>query len=105
LPPTSIGPPALGAETSERPGLERERGEAEMASNQRNSYAGQKKQAVMAPVRAGGLRAAGKPKTAPVLQELKEASGNQNLEFLLCDLSRMADVRRAAEEFKAQASE
>ncbi|HTV21660.1 MAG TPA: SDR family oxidoreductase [Polyangiaceae bacterium] len=41
-------------------------------------------------------------KTEQVLAELKRASGNPHLDLLLCDLSRMADVRRAAEEFKAQ---
>jgi len=43
-----------------------------------------------------------KEKTERVLDELKAASGNQNLGILLCDLSRMADVKRAAEEFKAK---
>src|SRR5215510_13856760 len=43
-----------------------------------------------------------KEKTAQVLAELKETSGNQNLDLLICDLSRMADVKRAAEEFKAK---
>ncbi|RKG58816.1 SDR family oxidoreductase [Corallococcus sp. AB011P] len=43
-----------------------------------------------------------KEKTAQVLAELKAVSGNDNLGFLLCDLSRMADVKRAAEEFKAR---
>lgn len=39
-------------------------------------------------------------KTERVLAELKFASGNTNLELLLCDLSQLADVRRAAEEFR-----
>jgi NAD(P)-dependent dehydrogenase (short-subunit alcohol dehydrogenase family) len=43
-----------------------------------------------------------KEKTEQVLADLKGASGNKNLDFLLCDLSRLADVRRAAEEFKAK---
>ncbi|TKC98066.1 SDR family NAD(P)-dependent oxidoreductase [Polyangium fumosum] len=43
-----------------------------------------------------------KEKTTQVLAELKDASGNQNLDLLLCDLSRMADVKRAAEAFKAK---
>jgi NAD(P)-dependent dehydrogenase (short-subunit alcohol dehydrogenase family) len=43
-----------------------------------------------------------KEKTAQVLKELKEASGNNDLDLLVCDLSRMADVKRAAEEFKAK---
>lgn len=42
-----------------------------------------------------------KEKTERVLGELQAASGNESLELLLCDLSRMADVRRVAEEFKA----
>jgi retinol dehydrogenase 12 len=37
-----------------------------------------------------------------VLQELKAASGNASLELLLCDLSSLADVRRAADTFKAR---
>lgn len=41
-------------------------------------------------------------KTEQVLAELKAKSGNPNLDLLLCDLSRMADVKRAAEEFKAK---
>jgi NAD(P)-dependent dehydrogenase (short-subunit alcohol dehydrogenase family) len=41
-------------------------------------------------------------KTAQVLAELKAASNNPNLEMLICDLSRMADVKRAADEFKAK---
>ncbi|ATB32315.1 SDR family oxidoreductase [Melittangium boletus] len=41
-------------------------------------------------------------KTAQVLAELKAASGNQDIDLLLCDLSRVASVRRAAEEFKAK---
>lgn len=41
-------------------------------------------------------------KTERVLFELRALSGNQNLELLMCDLSRMAEVRRAAEEFKAK---
>jgi len=43
-----------------------------------------------------------RPKTEQVLAELKGVSGNQNLELLLCDLSRMADVKRAAGEFEAR---
>jgi len=43
-----------------------------------------------------------KEKTAQVLAELREVSGNANLDLLLCDLSRMADVKRAAEVFKAK---
>lgn len=43
-----------------------------------------------------------KEKTERVLAELKQASGNPNLDLLLCDLSRLAEVKRAAEEFKAR---
>jgi len=43
-----------------------------------------------------------KEKTEKVLAELQAASGNQKLDLLLCDLSRPADVRRAAEAFKAK---
>ena len=43
-----------------------------------------------------------KQKSERVLAELKAASANPNLDLLLCDLSRMADVKRAAEEFKAK---
>lgn len=42
-----------------------------------------------------------KQKTEQVLTELKSVSGNSNLDMLLCDLSRLSEVRRAAEEFKA----
>lgn len=41
-------------------------------------------------------------KTEQVLAELKDASGNPNLDLLVCDLSRLAEVRRAAETFKAR---
>src|SRR5262245_21815895 len=41
-------------------------------------------------------------KTDQVLAELAAASGNSKLEGLLCDLSRMADVMRAAAAFKAK---
>jgi len=41
-------------------------------------------------------------KTERVLAELKAGSGNDKVDLLLCDLSRLAEVRRAAEEFKAK---
>lgn len=41
-----------------------------------------------------------KLKTEQVLDELKATSGNENIDVLLCDLSRVADVKRAADEFK-----
>lgn len=43
-----------------------------------------------------------KAKTEQVIAELKAATGNQHIEYVLCDLSRLADVRRAAEEFRAR---
>jgi NAD(P)-dependent dehydrogenase (short-subunit alcohol dehydrogenase family) len=43
-----------------------------------------------------------KQKTEQVLADLKAASGNQDIDALICDLSRMADVKRAAEDFKAK---
>ena len=39
-------------------------------------------------------------KTERVVAELKAATGNKNLDYLLCDLSRMAEVKRMAETFK-----
>jgi len=41
-------------------------------------------------------------KSAQVLAELKAASGNESVDLLLCDLSRLADVRRTAGEFAAR---
>lgn len=43
-------------------------------------------------------------KAERVLAEMESASGNRRLDLLLCDLSRLADVRRAALEFKASRS-
>jgi NAD(P)-dependent dehydrogenase (short-subunit alcohol dehydrogenase family) len=42
-----------------------------------------------------------KAKAEKVLADLRAASGNKSLDLLLCDLTRMADVRCAAEAFKA----
>lgn len=41
-------------------------------------------------------------KTEGVVAELKAATSNNNLDYLLCDLSRMADVTRMAKSFKAR---
>src|SRR5438128_6209002 len=35
------------------------------------------------------------------LAEIKQATGNDQLELMLCDLSSQADIRRLADEFKA----
>lgn len=43
-----------------------------------------------------------KGKTEQVVDELKEKSGNPNIEHIVCDLSSMAGVKQAAEEFKAR---
>lgn len=40
-------------------------------------------------------------KTRETVEELKQASGNVRIEMILCDLSKLADVERAADEFKA----
>jgi NAD(P)-dependent dehydrogenase (short-subunit alcohol dehydrogenase family) len=41
-------------------------------------------------------------KTERVLAELEAENGNKHLDFLIGDLSRLADVRRIADEFKAK---
>lgn len=41
-----------------------------------------------------------KEKTLQVLDEFKQASGNQTLDFFICDLSRIGQVKRVAEEFR-----
>ena len=41
-------------------------------------------------------------KCESTVKEIKEATGNMNVECMLADLSRMDDVRRLAEEFKAK---
>jgi NAD(P)-dependent dehydrogenase (short-subunit alcohol dehydrogenase family) len=43
-------------------------------------------------------------KTARVTEEIKSTSGNQNVDFLLADLSSQQEVRRLAEEFKSKYS-
>jgi NAD(P)-dependent dehydrogenase (short-subunit alcohol dehydrogenase family) len=43
-----------------------------------------------------------KEKTEKVLAEMRATSGNENVDLLICDLTRMADVRRAAEAFRAK---
>lgn len=40
-------------------------------------------------------------KTARVVAELQAATGNPHIDYLLCDLSRMAEVKRMAEVFRA----
>lgn len=42
-----------------------------------------------------------KEKTEKVVTELKATSGNDNIDYLLCDLSRVANVKHLAESFKA----
>ncbi len=44
-------------------------------------------------------------KTAGVADEIRAASGNQNIDFLLADLSSQQEIRRLASEFKARYSE
>jgi NAD(P)-dependent dehydrogenase (short-subunit alcohol dehydrogenase family) len=39
-------------------------------------------------------------KTAQVVEEIRAASGNKNVDFLLADLSSQQDIRRLADEFK-----
>ncbi len=43
-----------------------------------------------------------KEKTEQLVAELKASTGNNNLDYLICDLSRLADIKRAAEAFKAK---
>src|SRR5512140_3630369 len=42
------------------------------------------------------------PKTAQVVEEIRAASGNKNVDSLLADLSSQQDVRRLADEFKSR---
>jgi NAD(P)-dependent dehydrogenase (short-subunit alcohol dehydrogenase family) len=44
------------------------------------------------------------PKTAQVVEEIRAASGNQNVDFLLADLSSQQEVQRLADEFKRKYS-
>src|SRR5688572_3543141 len=41
-------------------------------------------------------------KTQSVVNQLKQESGNPNIDYLLADLSLMAQVRKLADEFKAK---
>lgn len=41
-------------------------------------------------------------KTEQLVAELKASTGNDSIDPIICDLSRMADVERAAEQFKAK---
>lgn len=43
-----------------------------------------------------------KAKTERTIEDLKAATGNPHLDFLICDLSSMAQIGQAAEEFKAR---
>jgi retinol dehydrogenase 14 len=45
-----------------------------------------------------------KTKTEAVVNELRNTSGNKNVEYLLADLSRQASVRKLADDFKAKYS-
>ena len=45
------------------------------------------------------------PKTAQVVEEIRAASGNQNVDSLLADLSSQQEVRRLASEFKSKYSQ
>lgn len=42
------------------------------------------------------------PKTAQVVEEIRAASGNENVDSLLADLSSQQEVRRLADEFKSK---
>ena len=44
------------------------------------------------------------PKTAQVVEEIRAASGNKNVDSLLADLSSQQEVRRLADEFKSKYS-
>ena len=44
------------------------------------------------------------PKTAQLVEEIRAASGNKNLDSLLADLSSQQEVRRLANEFKSKYS-
>ena len=44
------------------------------------------------------------PKTAQLVEEIRTASGNKNVDFLLADLSSQQEVRRLADEFKSKYS-
>jgi NAD(P)-dependent dehydrogenase (short-subunit alcohol dehydrogenase family) len=42
------------------------------------------------------------PKTAQVVEEIRAASGNKNMDSLVADLSSQQDIRRLADEFKSK---
>src|SRR5512144_660832 len=44
------------------------------------------------------------PKTAQLVEEIRLASGNKNVDSLLADLSSQQDVRRLADEFRSKYS-
>lgn len=41
-------------------------------------------------------------KTEQIVNELKASTANPNLDYILCDLTKLADIRLAAEEFKSK---
>lgn len=43
-----------------------------------------------------------KEKTEQLVNQLKASTGNQALDYVLCDLSRLADVKRMADDFKSR---
>lgn len=42
-----------------------------------------------------------RPKTERLVAELRSSTGNEKLSCLICDLAKIADIKRAAEQFKA----
>ncbi|AXI83773.1 SDR family NAD(P)-dependent oxidoreductase [Xylella taiwanensis] len=43
-----------------------------------------------------------KEKTDKVIKELEASTGNKNLDYIICDLAKIKDVKRAAQAFKAK---